>query len=70
MTDLSLIQLEIKLPDEFLQVHRAIIINTNYIEEVQKYFNNRYVIRLNNKQKTSITSGRTYTPQIKNWMNV
>ncbi|MCF7567253.1 LytTR family DNA-binding domain-containing protein [Sabulilitoribacter arenilitoris] len=70
LIELSLTQLVVKLPDDFLRVHRATIINTKYVEEVQKYFNNRYVIRLNNKQKTSITSGRSYTPQIKNWMDV
>ena len=70
LTELSLIQLETKLPDNFLRVHRAIIINTNYVENVQKYFNSRYVITLKNKQKTSVTSGRSYTQGIKEWMHV
>ncbi len=70
LTNLSLSQLEVKLPDEFLRVHRAIIINTNYAEEVQKYFNNRYVITLRNKQKTKLTSGRSYTSKIKDWMGL
>ncbi|PIA79565.1 hypothetical protein BFR04_01605 [Gaetbulibacter sp. 4G1] len=70
LTNLSLSQLEHKLPDEFLRVHRAVIINTVYVEEVQKYFNSRYVITLQNKQKTSVISGRTYTQQIKSWMSM
>ena len=70
LIDQSLLQLEDKLPTAFLRVHRAVIINTKHVKEVQKYFNSRYVISLSNKQKTSITSGRTYTPQIKEWMGV
>ncbi|MBJ2173167.1 response regulator transcription factor [Aureibaculum sp. A20] len=70
LTELSLTQLETKLPNSFLRVHRAIIINTNYVENVQKYFNSRYVITLKNRQKTSVTSGRSYTQQIKNWMGI
>ncbi len=69
LTGQSLSQLELKLPDEFLRVHRAVIINTKYVDEVQKYFNSRYVITLKNRQKTRITSGRTYMSQIKTWMD-
>tara|TARA_B100000809_G_scaffold211906_1_gene215723 strand:+ start:4386 stop:5147 length:762 start_codon:yes stop_codon:yes gene_type:complete len=66
----SLAQLESKLPTEFLRVHRGIIINTKYVEEVQKYFNSRYLLKLQNKGGTTITSGRSYSPQIREWMNV
>lgn len=70
LTEHSLLQLEPKLPDCFLRVHRSIIINKNYVAEVQKYFNSRFVIRLNNPKKTSITSGRSYNAVIKNWMDI
>lgn len=70
LTELSLTQLETKLPDNFLRVHRGVIINTYSVDNVQKYFNSRFVITLNNKQKTSITSGRSYTSKIKDWMGV
>ncbi|TGV00544.1 LytR/AlgR family response regulator transcription factor [Flavivirga rizhaonensis] len=63
-------QLELKLPANFLRVHRAVIINTTFIKEVQKYFNSRFVITLSNKTKTKITTGRSYNDTIKNWMDV
>ena len=66
----SLSQLELKLPDFFMRVHRSIIINKNQVIEVQKYFNSRFVIRLNNPMKTSIISGRSYNEVIKNWMDI
>ena len=70
LTEPSLTQLETKLPSNFLRIHRAIIINTNYVDNVQKYFNSRYIITLKNNKKTSVTSGRSFTQQIKDWMGV
>ncbi len=62
--------LENKLPVNFLRVHRGVIINTDHIKEVQKYFNSRYIITLNNKKQSSLTSGRSYNGAIKDWMNL
>ncbi|MCM4167236.1 Sensory transduction protein LytR [Arenibacter antarcticus] len=70
LTEQSLAQLEEKLPDYFLRVHRSIIINTNYVENAQKYFNSRYIITLKTKTKSSITTGRSYISQVKSWLNV
>lgn len=66
----SLSQLEMKLPENFLRVHRSVIVNMNQVLEVQKYFNSRFVITLNNNRKTNITSGRSYNTIIKNWMGI
>ena len=66
----TLTQLVEKLPDNFLRVHRGVIINTDFIKEVQKYFNSRFVITLNNSKKSSITTGRSYHEAIKEWMGV
>ena len=66
----SLSQLELKLPQEFIRVHRSVILNKNQVLDVQKYFNSRFVITLNNNRKTSITSGRSYITTIKDWMDI
>lgn len=70
LSEQSLLSLQQKLPDQFLRVHRSIIVNTNQVKEVQKYFNNRFIISLNNNSKTSITTGRTYNEIIKKWMGI
>lgn len=62
--------LEIKLPDNFIRVHRGIIINKNYVNDIQKYFNSRFIITLNDKRQTSVTSGRNYNEAIKSWMDL
>lgn len=66
----SLTKLENKLPDYFIRVHRGYIINTNFIQDFQKYFNSRYLITLKNIQKTAITSGRNYKESLKSWMEM
>ncbi|GAA3642359.1 LytR/AlgR family response regulator transcription factor [Flavivirga jejuensis] len=69
LVEQSLTQLENKLPENFLRVHRSFLINTVYVKDFQKYFNNRYIISLHNHKKTVITSGRTYKDTIKNYIN-
>ncbi len=70
LVEQSLSQLEMKLPKDFIRVHRSVILNKNHVIEVQKYFNSRFVITLNNIGKTTVTSGRSYNAQIKEWMNI
>ena len=70
LSDESLAQLEEKLPNNFIRIHRAIIINKDYVSEVQKYFNSRYVISLQSREKTNVTSSRSYMQPIKDWMNI
>ena len=61
----TIASLENKLPDNFLRIHRGIIINKDFVKEAQKYFNSRYIITLNDLKKTNITSGRSYSESIK-----
>ena len=66
----SLSNLEEKLPENFIRVHRKYIINTHFIKDFQKYFNSRYLITLRDKNQTSITSGRSYKEKLTNWMRL
>jgi two-component system LytT family response regulator len=69
LTDKSLAQLEDDLPGYFMRVHRSVIINTNFVKEVQVYFNSRYSIILNDDYQTRIISGRSYQNKIKDWIS-
>ncbi|MFD1615791.1 LytTR family transcriptional regulator DNA-binding domain-containing protein [Gelatiniphilus marinus] len=56
-----------------MRVQRGVIINKNYVNDIQKYFNSRYVITLNNKAQTSITNITkviSYNETIKGWINI
>lgn len=70
LTEKTLTQLENQLPDFFFRVHRSFVINTNYVLEVNKHFNSRYIIKLNNKKLTQITTGRSYLNAIKDWVGL
>ena len=70
ITEQSLSQLEEKLPGHFLRVHRAIIINTQFVKEVQTYFNSRYSILMNDYHQSKIITGRNYQTQIKEWLAI
>ncbi|WP_026775786.1 LytTR family DNA-binding domain-containing protein [Polaribacter sp. Hel_I_88] len=69
LSDETISNLTEKLPDNFLRIHRGIIINKNYVNDIQKYFNSRFIITLNDKMKTNLTSGRSYNDVIKNWIS-
>jgi two-component system LytT family response regulator len=43
----SLTQLEQRLdPAEFTRIHRSYLINLNYVEELEGYFNGEYLVKL------------------------
>lgn len=66
LIDFSLTNLEDKLPADFIRIHRSYIINKNYIKEVQRYFDGRFVLVLSNSANTKIISGASYSKDIKN----
>lgn len=68
LSDETISNLTEKLPTNFLRIHRGIIINKNYVNDIQKYFNSRFIITLHDKKKTSLTSGRSYNEIIKEWI--
>ena len=65
ITDFSLTALEEKLPEPFLRVHRAFIINCDKIKEVHKGFSGSFIIGMTDKNQTKINSGRSYHEQVK-----
>lgn len=64
----TLSSLEKKLPNNFLRIHRSTIINKDFVKDIQKYFNSRFIITLKNSKLSNVTSGRSYNEVIKNWI--
>lgn len=61
----SLVQLENKLDDVFLRVHRKYLINTSRINGITPHLKGRYVISFTDTQGSSIRSSASYTDQVK-----
>jgi two-component system LytT family response regulator len=57
--------LETELPENFVRIHRSYIINRDFVFEIHKYFKGRYVFKLNDNDRSSITSSESYLSEIK-----
>ena len=62
---LTLKQLEERLPDGFIRVQKSCIVNKAKIEEIQKYFNNRLILTMEDQNHTKITTGTSYIDAIR-----
>ncbi len=65
LSDTRLSEFEEMLPSNFIRIQKSFIINKDKIYELHKYFGNRLIITMNDKNKTRITSGITYINSIR-----
>lgn len=65
LTELSLKKLTDRLPENFMQVHRATIVNLDFIKEYRKYFRGKYILVLDDLNNTKLETGRSFTNSIK-----
>ena len=68
LTEKTLQALGEELPENFKRIHRSLLINKDFIKEVQPYYNNRFSFILNDQSKSKLTSGRSYKKEIDEWM--
>lgn len=60
LIDQTLTSLLDKLPENFLRVQKSNIINKETVKEIHKHFNGRFVIIMDDKSQTKITTGLTF----------
>jgi len=58
--DTSLTRLIETLPRQFVQVHRAFVINRDFLSEIHRYFGGKYKLLLGRPMIVTIESGSTY----------
>ncbi len=63
-------QLEEELPSEFIRVHRSYIVNRTYIQEIEKHFRGRLVLRLRDRKRHAIKTGETYSQRIRDLLGL
>lgn len=63
LTDYTLSNLEAKLPEDFIRIHRSDIINTNHITEIRRGFNGALIFVLSNSSK--VTSSRSNSESLR-----
>ncbi|MBU5245831.1 LytTR family DNA-binding domain-containing protein [Bacillus halotolerans] len=65
----TLIVIEKKLPEtDFLRVHRSFVVNTEYIKEIQPWFNSTYNLIM--KDESKIPVSRTYAKELKKLLHI
>ena len=66
MIDETITDLEVKLDkSDFIRIHRAVIVNMNFIREFVKWFAGRYKAKLKDKRETELIVSRRYADQIR-----
>jgi two-component system LytT family response regulator len=60
LINFTLTSLEEKLPDHFLRISRAGIVNAHHIKEIRKHFNGKFTITMRDGKASQLTSGSTY----------
>ncbi|MGJ8694268.1 MAG: LytR/AlgR family response regulator transcription factor [Thalassotalea sp.] len=62
----SLEQLEQRLPiQQFVRVHRSYLVNIDYIKEMQRWFNGKLMLIINDNNRTEISTSRAGAERIK-----
>lgn len=64
----SLSQLEKRLPENFMRLNRAHIINDACVLEIRKGFNGKLVFEMKDAHQTKITTGSSYTAAVKEYL--
>lgn len=66
----SLQKLMEKLPENFLHVHRAYIVNREYIHQIKKGFRGQLIFEMSDAAQTLIGTGKTYVKGVKERMGI
>jgi two-component system LytT family response regulator len=57
----SLAKLEAELPSaDFVRVHRSVVVNVNYIDEIAKGFKGGWIVRMKDNNRTELPVSRRY----------
>jgi len=65
LTELSLKKLQERLPADFVQVQRGVIVNMGYVKEFRKYLRGKYILVLDDVDNTRVETGRSFADTVK-----
>lgn len=65
LTDFTIVGLEEKLPEQFIRIHRSIIINTEHIKEIRRGFNGALIFMMDNAAISKLTSSRSNSEMLR-----
>lgn len=65
----TLTSLEEKLPQHYLRISRAGIVNSHHIKEIQKHFNGKFMVIMRDRRASQLASGSTYGEAIRHLLD-
>lgn len=70
LTTYTLTTLNEKLPDTFVRVSRSVMVNRHKIAEIHRHFDGKFMLAMNDKKGTKVTSGSTYGEAVRQLMEL
>ncbi len=70
LSDLPLKNLEKKLNDNFLRIHRSLLVNVKMIKEINKHYGSKYIVKMDDVDQSRLVSGRNYCKQVKDLLEI
>lgn len=70
LTNYTLTTLNEKLPDTFVRISRSAMVNRHKISEVHRHFDGKFVLAMNDKKGTKLTTGSTYGDAVRQLMEL
>lgn len=71
VVDGSIVDLEARLdPSRFVRIHRATLVNIEYVQELYTWFGGKVLIRLHGDRKTELTVARDRVRSLKDRLNL
>ncbi|MBD2752327.1 LytR/AlgR family response regulator transcription factor [Spirosoma validum] len=70
LTNYTLTTLNEKLPDTFVRISRSAMVNRQKISEVHRHFDGKFVLAINDKKGTKLTTGSTYGDAVRQLMEL
>ncbi len=70
LTNHTITSLTEKLPEQFVRISRSAIIHAPMIRSMEKSFNGKYVINLNDQKNSKLESGSSYGDNLKQLMEM
>ncbi len=69
LTDYTLQTLEVKLPEQFLRIHRGILVNTENVKEYHKGLNGTFILVMKDKPATRLQTSRNASEGLRNFLD-
>lgn len=70
ITNYTISNLEEKLPNSFIRISRACLVNSFKIKELEKYFGGKYLVVMQDQKQSKLETGVSFHDNLKRLMEI